>query len=347
MAETVSITEGILFGMGNPLLDISANVEDEFIAKYKLESNNAILAKDEHLPIYEELVDNYKVEYLAGGATQNTIRTVQWLSQKAGTTSYIGCVGNDENANKLRGVLEKEGTVVHYMTTNKNPTGTCAVLVNGKNRSLVANIAAANNYSIEHLQQPENWALVEKASFFYVAGFFFTVNPESIMAVAKHATEKNKVFSMNISAPFLAQFYLEPLKQAMEYADFIFANEHEYKAFAEHNGWGEGLSLAEIGLKIAALPKAGESKRHRYVIMTQSIDPVLIAHKGEVKEYPVPYLKQSLIVDSNSAGDAFVGGFLFQLIQGQDVSECVRCGCYGAQTVLQMPGCTFPGKPSF
>lgn len=113
----------------------------------------------------------------------------------------------------------------------------------------------------------------------------------------------------------------------------------------EHSGWGKELSLAEIGLKIAALPKAG--KRDRCVVLTQSIDPVLIAYRGEVKEYPVPTLDQSLIVDSNSAGDAFVGGFLFQLMQARDVSECVRCGCYAAQTILQMRGCTFPDKPSF
>ena len=34
---------------------------------------------------------------------------------------------------------------------------------------------------------------VEKAKFFYIAGFFLTVSPDSIMTVAKHAAEKNKV----------------------------------------------------------------------------------------------------------------------------------------------------------
>ena len=104
--------------------------------------------------------------------------------------------------------------------------------MNEKNRSLIANIAAANSYSTDHLFQSENWALVEKASFFYVAGFFLTVSPDSILSVAKHAVEKDKIFSLNISAPFLTQFYLEPLTKTLEYVDFLFANDTEYKAFA-------------------------------------------------------------------------------------------------------------------
>ena len=104
--------------------------------------------------------------------------------------------------------------------------------MNGKNRSLVANIAAANSYSIEHLRKPENWALVERASYYYIAGFFHTVSPESILTVAKHAAEKGKVFSMNLSADFLCQFFLKPLTETIHYADFVFGNCLEYKTFA-------------------------------------------------------------------------------------------------------------------
>jgi adenosine kinase len=34
---------------------------------------------------------------------------------------------------------------------------------------------------------------VEKAKYFYIAGFFLTVSPESIMLVAEHAAANNKV----------------------------------------------------------------------------------------------------------------------------------------------------------
>ena len=58
---------------------------------------------------------------------------------------------------------------------------------------------------VEHLREPENWELVKQARVFYSAGFYITVSPESILEVAKHACENNKVYCMNISAPFITQ----------------------------------------------------------------------------------------------------------------------------------------------
>lgn len=69
--------EGILYGMGNPLLDISAVVDEEFLNKYDIKLNNAILAEDKHLPMYDEMASKYNVDYIAGGATQNSIRVAQ------------------------------------------------------------------------------------------------------------------------------------------------------------------------------------------------------------------------------------------------------------------------------
>jgi sugar/nucleoside kinase (ribokinase family) len=60
---------------------------------------------------------------------------------------------------------------------------------------------------VEHIQKAENWAIVESAQYFYMAGFFLTVSPQTIQLVAQHAAENNKWFIMNLSAPFLCQFF--------------------------------------------------------------------------------------------------------------------------------------------
>lgn len=63
--------------MGNPLLDISATVGIEFLKKYDLHPNDAILAQDKHKPMYDELIDLYQAEFIAGGSVQNTMRVAQ------------------------------------------------------------------------------------------------------------------------------------------------------------------------------------------------------------------------------------------------------------------------------
>uniref|UniRef100_A0A2N9IBG4 Adenosine kinase n=1 Tax=Fagus sylvatica TaxID=28930 RepID=A0A2N9IBG4_FAGSY len=62
-----------------------------------------------------------------------------------------------------------------------------------RNGSLIANLSATHCYKSDHLKKPENWALVEKAKYIYIAGFFLTVSPESIQLVAAHAASNNKV----------------------------------------------------------------------------------------------------------------------------------------------------------
>jgi adenosine kinase len=45
--------------------------------RYNIKANDAILAEEKHMPLYEELVQKYKVHYIAGGAAQNSIRGAQ------------------------------------------------------------------------------------------------------------------------------------------------------------------------------------------------------------------------------------------------------------------------------
>lgn len=44
-------SHGLLVGCGNPLLDISASVDESLLKKYEMEPNNAILAEEKHKPL--------------------------------------------------------------------------------------------------------------------------------------------------------------------------------------------------------------------------------------------------------------------------------------------------------
>jgi adenosine kinase len=335
--------EGAILGMGNPLLDISADVPMSILTKYDVKLNNAILAEAQHMPIYQELIDNFPVQYIAGGATQNSIRVAQWML-KPGSTGYMGAIGNDEFGQTLEKCAEKDGVRAHYMKNPETPTGTCAVLVNGGERSLIANLSAANTFKVSHLDTPQAIEMVERAKLFYMAGFFLTVSVESILRVGKHAAENNKILCLNLSAPFICQFFGEQLASAMPFADFVFCNETEAATYGEVMGWGKDLPT--IALKLSALPKASGTYS-RTVVFTQGSEPTIIAHKGKVTEYPVPALAKELIVDTNGAGDAFVGGFLARLVEGKDIEECVRSGTFAARTVIQFSGCTFPEQCNY
>jgi adenosine kinase len=99
-------------------------------------------------------------------------------------------------------------------------------------------------------------------------------------------------------------------------------------------------------MKISKMPKAS-GHRARTVVFTQGMDPTIVAKEGKLYTYPVIPLAKEDLVDTNGAGDAFVGGFLSQLVAGKDIPECVRGGNYGANAIIQQSGCKCPGVPKF
>lgn len=161
--------QGILVGCGNPLLDISANVEEDLLQKYNLKPNDAILAEQKHMPLYKELIEKYKAEFIAGGSVQNSLRVCQWILQKPKIATFFGCVGSDDYAKILEENATKDGLNVRYQYNTEAATGTCAVLVTGTHRSLCANLAAANNFTLDHLQIPENKKLLDAAEYYYIS----------------------------------------------------------------------------------------------------------------------------------------------------------------------------------
>lgn len=289
---------------------------------------------------------NYdSVQYMAGGSCQNTLRVAQWILSKPKITAFFGCVGNDEYAEKVQEKARADGVNVLYQRNESLPTGTCAVALTGHHRSLCANLAAANTFSVDFLNQPENRKVLNDAKYFYVTGFFLTASAATVQAVAKHALSVNAPFLMNLSAPFLAQFYKKDLTEALAYADIVFGNELEAVAFAKEENF-ETENLHEIALKICKLPKQNEN-RNRVTIITQGKDPVLLAQSGKIVEIPVEKLSNDEIIDTNGAGDAFVGGFLAQFIQEKPLETCVRCGIWAAREIIKQSGCSFSGKVNF
>jgi len=336
--------------MCNPLLDISAVVEPEFLKKYDLGRGQALLAEEKHFPLYKEL-NKYKLGYLAGGAGQNSIRVCQWmLKENPKSTYFVGCVGKDENGKKLKEIATEDGVEVHYMEIDETPTGVCAVLVSDKERTLVANLSAAEKYKQSHFDSKEIQDILNSSQTFYATGFFITHSFETLMALGRFSTKNNKTFMVNLSAPFLIEFFNEKLNQVLNHADVIFGNEHEGFAYGKSMGFGEDLK--EIAKRVQAMKREGtenSTKRKRIVIFTHGSQPAIICDEnGQVHEIAPIKLKKEEIVDSNGAGDAFVGGFLAAWSLNKDLEKCVKAGFYAASEILKVEGTNVKGRtPTF
>ena len=133
---------------------------------------------------------------------------------------------------------------------------------------------------------------------------------------------------LNLSAPFIPQFFQVQLQQIMPYVDIVIGNESEAEAWAVATGHPEQKDLAAVAASIAALPKSNPA-RPRTVIITHGPKATTVVSSTEPtkpKVYNVLPLKDEQIVDTNGAGDAFAGGFLGAYVLGKSQDECIEAG---------------------
>ncbi|KAI9791976.1 MAG: adenosine kinase [Peltula sp. TS41687] len=329
----------------------------QLLEKYQLKPNDAILAEEKHLGLYDDLLNNYEAKLIAGGAAQNTARGAQYILP-ANSVLYIGCVGRDKYADTLREAVRQAGLRVEYRIDDDHPTGRCGVIITGHDRSMCTDLAAANHYKLEHLKQLEIWKLVQQAKVYYVGGYHLTVCVPAVLALAEEAARSDKIFALSLSAPFIPAFFKDQLDQTAPYWDYLIGNETEALSYADSHGL-ETKDISSIARHLALLPKKN-SARPRTVIITQGTDPTIVAissasshcaeegtkdHKEEnvtVKSFPVHPIAEEEINDTNGAGDAFAGGFLAGIVQGEPLEKAVDMGQWLAKLSLRELGPSYP-----
>jgi adenosine kinase len=137
-----------------------------------------------------------------------------------------------------------------------------------------------------------------------------------------------QTFAINLSAPFIPQFFGQQLSQVLFYCDFVFGNSEEATAWASAIGQENTTDIPAIARAITALPKANSS-RPRVVVITQGAHPTILASSddaGKVRTFEVNAVPKEEIVDTNAAGDAFAGGFLGAYVAGKDLDEAILVG---------------------
>lgn len=220
------------------------------------------------------------------------------------------------------------------------PTGITVAITNQENRSLVASIGAAKEFSIESLNKIDNDDLMNYVDLFYMEGFFIPNREIFTKHITEYSRNKNKLFAFNISAPYICQENCN-IKYLVENCDILFGNMKEYEALSQTmNFSGNVLDLAR------SISNSNINKNWKYekmvIITNGSRNVTCVYNKKEVVEMEVPKLLPHELQDTTGAGDSFVAGFLFGLFKNYTPDICLKHGCWAAQQIIRQVGCKVP-----
>lgn len=355
---------GLLFGIGNPLLDILAKVAPGYVKKWNLELNSQINAEVEHDGLFDEVTNYFEVEYVPGGCTLNTVRVCQWMSGLENSTVFSGSIGNDRFGEILNRNIQRQRVKTRLFKVDNDCTGRAVSLITkGGNRSIVGLIAAANKYTEENLDSIWN-EQVAVSDFFYQSSWFLLSDfgVQIYKRLGSFASNNQKHFGLNLSAPTLCENHLDKILQIYPYSNFLFGNNTEAAAFSKAMGWNKGEDQLE---EIARLMVEFEcEKGERIVIITSGPRETLVAsRKLGVQRFSVLPVDPKAVIDTTGAGDAFCGGFIASILQQRlsrsqlnklgpiqleaILSEAIQSGNYAAREIIQRYGCAVPNTCNY
>jgi len=305
--------------IGNAIVDIIANCEDDFLVRENIirGAMNLIDApRAEHL--YAAMGPAIQA---SGGSAGNTAAGVAGLGGKA---AYFGKVANDGLGRFFRHDIH--AIDVHFETqplAAPPPTARSMIFVSPDGeRSMNTYLGACVELGPEDIDAE----VVAAAKVTYFEGYLWDPPraKEAILLAAKIAHEHGRNFSMTLSDPFCVDRYRGEFLELMRSGtvDIVFANESEVKSLYETASFEAALEGIRADCTLAIVTRSEKGS----VVVTRE-------ETHAVNAYPV-----EKVVDTTGAGDLYAAGFLFGLTNGRNLVDCARIGSLAAARVIQQVG---------
>lgn len=334
-----------LIAIGNPIVDITSEIELETIEKFGLELGKSIFANEKNVGYFEELEKKKDVKYIPGGSIQNTLRITSWcinMDSKYATLykiTMLGATGDDNYRKKIIDAFNLAGVNYLLEIIPNNQTSRCGVGINKKERALLPEIRASNKITQQFIKQ-HNYEIMDHDALL-IEGYFIQERFEILKDLCLKFKNKRKIVILTLSDVFMVKNYYDKFMELANYSDIIVANMGELEELAKEKGLDNKDLFTKISIKLV--------KKERLFVVTNGSKGVIVA-KYDYKKGTMDFIlkgfpskvKSEDIIDLNGAGDAFLGGFLSQYMQGKSFESCCKAGNDVAGVIIRNIGCTFP-----
>ncbi len=308
-----------VLGLGNSLVDIITEAEDDFLFAHDMAKGAMTLIDEERAEMLYAAANHTVV--MSGGSAANTMVGVASLGVSG---AYIGKVKHDALGETFRRDIRAQrvhfdtGAAVHGPATGRS---FIFVTPDGE-RTMNTFLGASSHLSPADVDE----ALVRSARFVYLEGYMWD-RPEAKEAFRKAgriARAAGARVALTLSDSFCVDRFRGEFIDLMRsgIVDTVFANTDE------------ALSLYETPHLEEALDAFG--REGVLAVVTRSAKGSIVV-EGDNRE-EVPAFPISALVDTTGAGDMFAAGFLAGLARGSGHVVAARLGALAAAEIIQHVG---------
>ena len=310
-----------LFSIGNALVDQEFLVTDEFLAEAELQKGTMQLCDaTQQAALVSKLNQSatHKGQASGGSAANTTVA----FSALGGSAFYACRVGNDDLATFYLNDLTNNKVETAQTSLSEGQTGTCIVLITpDSERTMYTYLGITAELATAQI----DFTSLETAKWLYIEGYLAT-SPTAQQAVAQArqiAKDNGVQIAISLSDPAMVQYAKSGLDALIaDGVDLLFCNEQEALMYTQQ----ESLEQASQALLKIATTVVITLGGKGALICQQNQDDLLVAGQHVVA------------VDTNGAGDAFAGAFLYAVTQQQSLIEAANLGNKVASAVVSQYG---------
>ena len=309
-----------VYGIGNALVDIVTEVDNDFFVKNEVEKGVMTLVDEKRQHHLVKAIDMKKSKMACGGSAGNTVIAV---NQFGGSAFYSCLVAKDELGQFFLEDLRRNGveTNMKYEQLPEGITGKCLVMTTpDADRTMNTFLGISSFLSPEHLDEDA----IKSASYIYLEGYL-VASPKGLEAMkeAKKIAQKNSVpVSLTLSDPNMVRFFSKQFEEIIGHGvDLLFCNEEEAMTLCNT----DKMEVATEKLK----------KLTKQFAITLGANGALV-YDGDSFIQIEPFKARAL--DTNGAGDMFAGAFLYGITNGYSFAEAGKLASLASSRVVSQFG---------
>lgn len=306
-----------VYGVGNALVDMQAQVSDEILNKLGYAKGIMTLVEEETQVNVLGTLDGSSVNRCAGGSAANTIIGIADLGGKA---AYAGKVGGDTLGDFCLSDMREMGVTIEVPQAD-GQTGTCVVLITeDAQRTMLTHLGVSSTLGPDDIDEAE----IRKAKYVYVEGYLFTGDSTraAAMKTIELAKANNVKVAFTVSDPFLINLFRDDFWKLIEGpVDLLFCNLEEARSLT---GKQDPIDCAH------------EIHQHaENVAMTLGADGSILMHEG--KSIPIEGVDVKAI-DTTGAGDMYAAGLLYGINNGMTWKQAGHLASHAAARIVEQLG---------
>ena len=311
-----------VYGIGNAIVDVVAEVNDHFLLDVSLEKGNMTLVDDAQMATLANKLGSAPKKIISGGSAANTIYAIQAFG---GNTAYACKLALDLNGQHFFQDFNHSGiSIGNSSIVKEGATAQCLVLITpDAERTMATNLGVSADLTNSCIDEK----VLSDSKTVYLEGYLATSAKNT--GVAVRAREIAKQAGAEVALTLSDSSILGPFRMAFESfidegIEILFCNEEECLTWART----DRIDLAITEMRDFA----------KEIYITLGARGSIVVSSNGIEEVGADKI---VAVDTNGAGDMFAGACLFARIQNMTAQECALFANKCAGAIVQKYGARF------